>query len=125
MFYMIVFMILMTFTSLTKNTFKQGYLNYADDTKIELLFGIKAFVVSFVFLCTWGSTTFFDFNPEKAHEESLQRINLTLSLINGNFNLPKEFTYAIISVFAGLTTFATTKLNIRFAYYFYVLTKNS
>lgn len=39
--------------------------------------------------------------------------------------MPVEFTYFIVSVFAGLVTFATTKLNIRFAYYFYVLSKNS
>jgi hypothetical protein len=39
--------------------------------------------------------------------------------------LPVEFTYFIVGVFAGLVTFATTKLNIRFAYYFYVLSKNS
>lgn len=40
-------------------------------------------------------------------------------------DLPKEFTYFIVAVLAGLLTFGTTKLNIRFSYYFYVLSKNS
>jgi hypothetical protein len=43
----------------------------------------------------------------------------------GSMDLPKEFTYFMVSLFAGMLTFATTKINIRFAYYFYVLTKNS
>jgi hypothetical protein len=70
-FYMIFFMLVMTFMNLTKHTFQQGYFQFADDTKVELLFGVKAFVVTFVFLGTWGSTTFFDFNLEKAHEATV------------------------------------------------------
>jgi hypothetical protein len=78
-----------------------------------------------VFLTTWGSTTFFDFNLEKAHEDTANRVNMTMQLMGGSLSLPKEFTYFVVSVLAGLLSFGTTKLNIRFSYYFYVLSKNS
>lgn len=74
-FYMMAFLIAMTMMNLTKNTFAQGYFKYTDETKIELLFSIKAAVVTYVCLKTFGSTSFFDFDVEKAHDESLVRVN--------------------------------------------------
>jgi len=124
-FYMMIFLLAMAGMNLCKNTFSLGYFKYSDETKIELLFAIKAFIVSFVCLKTFGSTTFFDFNIEKAHDESQARVNQILSLIGGKLSLPYDFTYGIIGATAGLLTFCTVRLNIRFSYYFYVLTKNS
>ena len=69
-FYMMVFLIFMTLINLTKNTFAQGYTNYSDETKIEFLFAIKAAIASFVALKTLGSKTLFDFDIEKAHNQS-------------------------------------------------------
>jgi hypothetical protein len=63
-FYMIVFILMMTFMNLTRNTFAKGYFTFEDETKVELLFGMKAFIITFVFLSSWSSTTFFDFNLE-------------------------------------------------------------
>jgi len=48
-----------------------------------MLFGIKAFIITFVFLSTWGTTTFFDFDLEKAHDATMQRVNLTMQLMGG------------------------------------------
>ena len=45
--------------------------------------------------------------------------------MGGHLALPVQFTYFLMAILAGLVTFGTTKLNIRFSYYFYVLTKNS
>jgi hypothetical protein len=36
-----------------------------------MLFGVKAFIITFVFLSTWGTTAFFDFDLEKAHEATM------------------------------------------------------
>ena len=123
-FLMIVFLIFMAFMNLSKHAFSKGLSNISDETKVEALFASKAWVVTFVFLSTYGSSTFFDFDLEKAHNETLKRINQTTSLFGGNFNLPVGFTYFILATFASLLSFATTRLNIRFAYYFYVLSKN-
>lgn len=124
-FYMMTFLIAMTVMNLTKNTFAQGYFKYTDETKIELLFSIKAAIVTYVCLKTLGSTSFFDFNIEKAHDESLVRVNQVLALMGGKLALPIDFTYGILAGGAAVLTFATVRLNIRFSYYFYVLTKNS
>jgi hypothetical protein len=123
-FLMIVFVLLMAFMHLTRNTFKKGIMEMSDETKVEALFAVKAWIITFVFLSTYGSTTFFDFNMEKAHNETLERINQTAGLYGGKFSLPVGFTYSIMGTFAALISFATTRLNIRFAYYFYVLSKN-
>lgn len=74
-FLMIVFLLFMAFMNLTKHTFSKGLSNISDETKVEALFASKAWVVTFVFLSTYGSSTFFDFDLEKAHNESLKRIN--------------------------------------------------
>jgi len=124
-FYMMLFLLSMVMVNLTKNTFSLGYFKYSDETKIELLFAIKAMVASFVAFKTLGSTALFDFNLEKAHADTLERFNQVLLLQGGKLNLPVEFTYIVIALFAGALTFSTVRLHIRFSYYFFVLTKNS
>jgi len=47
----------------------------SDETKVEFLFSVKAWILSFVLLHTYGSTAFFDFDLEKAHHDSLKRLN--------------------------------------------------
>ena len=74
-FLMTVFILFMAFMNLTKHTFSKGLTNISDETKVEALFASKAWIITFVFLSTYGSTTFFDFDLEKAHQESLKRIN--------------------------------------------------
>jgi hypothetical protein len=120
-FYMMMFILLMAFMNLTKHTFSQGYFKYADETKIEILFAMKSFIATYVLFKTFSSTGLFDFDLEKAHEESLKRVNSTMILLGGKLDFPIDFTYVVLAVFASLLTFATVKLNIRFAYYFYVL----
>lgn len=54
-FYMMIFLLMMAFINLVKNTFSQGYFQYSDETKIELLFATKAFITTFVCLHSFGS----------------------------------------------------------------------
>ncbi len=63
-FYMMIFLILMTIMNLGKNTFSLGYFNYSDETKIEMLFATKAFITTFVVMSSLTSSSFFDFNME-------------------------------------------------------------
>ncbi|CDW72459.1 UNKNOWN [Stylonychia lemnae] len=123
-FYMMLFLLLMTLVNLMKNTFNQGYFNLSDETKMEFLVGFKAFFVVFGLLKFYGSQTFFDSNMEKAHDKTLERVNQTMELFGGRLDLPYEFTYSIMAITAGVISFSTVKLNIRFAYYFFMLTRN-
>lgn len=45
--------------------------------------------------------------------------------MGGKLALPIDFTYGLLAGVAAILTFATVRINIRFSYYFYVLTKNS
>ena len=47
----------------------------SDETKIELLVAVKAFIAVFILLYQYGSTLFFDFDVEKEHKVSLARSN--------------------------------------------------
>ncbi len=48
-----------------------------------------------------------------------------MELFGGRLNLPYEFTYTLLASLSAVLTFATVKLNVRFSYYFYTITKNS
>jgi hypothetical protein len=123
--YMMVFMLLMTIVNLMKNTFNLGYFKYSDETKMEILLAIKAFFTVFTSLKYIKSLNIFDSDLDKAHDKSLERVNQTLELFGGKLNLPYEFTYTLVGMMAAILTFSTVRLNIRFSYYFYILTKNS
>jgi hypothetical protein len=66
-FYMMVFLLLMAQVNLTKNTFSMGWFRYSDETKIQFLFSLKAFVTVWVCLKYVGCKTLFDFDLEEAH----------------------------------------------------------
>ena len=124
-FYMMTLLLSMAVFNLMRNTFALGWFRYQDETKIELLFAIKAFIITFVLLKTLGSKAVFDFDLEQAHKESLFKMNTMFALLGGKLDLPLDFTYCVVGFFSSILTFATVRLNIRFAYYFYVITKNS
>jgi hypothetical protein len=109
---------------LMRNTFNLGYFRFTDETKMELLVAFKAFFSVFALLKYYGSTTFFDSNLEKAHDKMLERVNKTMELFGGRLDLPHEFSYSVLATFAGLISFSTVRLSIRFSYYFYMLNKN-
>lgn len=46
-------------------------------------------------------------------------------LFGGKFNLPVEFTYSLLASFAAVISFATVRLNVKFSYYIYMVSKNS
>ncbi len=70
-FYMMLFMLLMTVVNLMKNTFNLGYFKYTDETKMEILLSLKAFITVFCVLKYLRSTTFLDYDIEKAHDATL------------------------------------------------------
>ena len=67
-FYMMCLISFMAVINLMKNSFSLGIWNMSDETKMELLMGMKAFIATFVILKTLSSTVLFDSNIEKAHK---------------------------------------------------------
>lgn len=70
-FYMMLFMLLMTVVNLMKNTFNLGYSKFSDETKMEILLSVKAFITVFCVLKYLRSSTFLDYDIEKAHDATL------------------------------------------------------
>lgn len=74
--------------NLTKNSFSNGIRSISDETKVQLFMAIKSFIIIFIILSYFKSTTFFDFNIEEAHDAALKRINSVLNLLDGRLDLP-------------------------------------
>jgi hypothetical protein len=48
-----------------------------------------------------------------------------LILNDGKLELPYEFTYGILATLSAVLSFCLVRINIKFAYYFYMLSKKS
>ena len=123
-FYLMLFTVSVAFINLTKNSFSKGFCKCSDETKVEFMMGFKAFLVVFLILSNYKFNTLFDIDLEKAHERVVSRINEVLKLMSGKLELPPEFTYSIMATIASLMSFCLVRINIKYAYYFYVITKN-
>lgn len=110
--------------NLMKNTFNLGYCRCTDETKVELLIALKAFIVVFIVFHYYGFNTLFDVNLEKAHEGVINRINDVMMIFESKLSLPHDFTYSILGSMAFILSLSLVRINIKFAYYFYVMTKN-
>jgi hypothetical protein len=108
-FYMMLFLLMMSIIHLMKNTFNLGYFNFSDETKMELLVAAKSFFTVFVLLKFYGSSSFFDSNLEKAHDNTLERVNKTLELFGGRLDLPHEFSYSLFASLAAVISFSTLR----------------
>jgi len=121
--YLMLFTTMLGFSSLMKNTFNLGFFKCTDQTKVELLMAAKAFGMVFMALYYFGSESVIDFDLPKAHTEVLKRVNQVCALFEFELELPVEFTYCVFSTAAALISFALVRPGIKFAYYFYNLTK--
>ena len=74
-YYMMIVLFSMAAMNLMKDIFKLGYFRYSDETKIELLFGIKSLVTVFVCLKYIGCSNIIDYDLEDAHNKTLERLN--------------------------------------------------
>ena len=44
--------------------------------------------------------------------------------MSGKLELPPDFTYSIFATVASLISFCLVRVNVKYAYYFYTITKN-
>lgn len=106
---------------LCRDAFALGYFKYTDETKVQLLFGVKSFIITWILLCYTKVPAWFGLPIDSAHEELNGRVNQVLSLSNTSVQIPVEATYALFAVTASLISFSIVKININFAYYFFVM----
>jgi len=122
-FYMSVFTLLTVIANLMKDTFILGYFRFTDETKMQFLVAIKSFVLVWASFSYLDADKVFDFGINEAHIEAVERLNKVTQLFGGQFELQVEFTYSFLGLLAGLLSFALMKVNVNFAFYFFILTK--
>lgn len=122
-FYMSVFTLLTVIANLMKDTFMLGYFRFTDETKMQFLVAIKSFVLVWASFQYLDADSIFDFGVNVAHKEMADRLNNICQLFGGKIELQVEFSYSFLALLAGLLSFALMKINVNFAFYFFVLTK--
>mgnify|MGYP006950288231 CR=1 FL=1 len=108
---------------LCRDTFKLGYTKFTDETKVQMLFGVKSFVSTWLLLCYTSVPQHVGLPIDQAHEDLNTRLNEVFELFNYRRNVPVEFTYALFAVIAAVISFSIVKVNINFGYYFFVMTR--
>ena len=114
-------------TNLCRNAFSTGYLRWTDETKVQVFLAAKTFLMLFLLLSyTEGAATkFLGMDLLGAHHQLVARINTIANLGGSSMEIAPEFTYSILAMLAALTTFVMTKVNINFAFYFFVINRTA
>jgi hypothetical protein len=60
---------------------------------------------------------------DTAHESMVKRLNSVQLIHQNKIDLPVEISYTILALIAAGISFAIVKININFAYYFFLMSK--
>lgn len=76
-FYLTCLVLMVTSQNLNKDTFAHGYFKLSDESKLQLVFAIKSFLVVWIMLSyTDGAVAaFIGLDVDKLHAQAMQRIN--------------------------------------------------
>ena len=75
-FYILVLPLVLWIMNLCKNSFNLGYFSYTDETKLQLVMAVKAFIITQA-IFQFGEP-FFDFDIAKCHYKLIERLNTAL-----------------------------------------------
>lgn len=126
-FYLTLMTLMLVLSNLRKGSFPAGLTKLTDETKVQLLFAFKSFIL------VWCSLTysegaveqFFGMNIEAHHDALVKRCNQIFALGGNKVGMAIEFTYAVYGLAAAILSFLILKSNINFAFYFFVMTKTA
>ncbi len=62
-------------STLTKDCFALGWFKYTDETKVQILFAIKSFIVVWCLYCYSSVPTMVGINIDTAHQEMNHKLN--------------------------------------------------
>ncbi len=108
-----------------KDAFRLGYFKYTDETKVMLLFSLKSFIIVWILTSYTGFLSLLGFDLENLHKNMNFRVNQLLQLSNGSIYIPSDFTCIMLSLVCAIISFVVVRINILFAYFFYIFTKST
>jgi len=124
-FFIMLLLLVLIFSNLTKNTFNLGYFKYTQETKMELLLAVKAFIIVFVTLKYVNTKLLFDYDLVQLHTHLAARIDSALYPFGfAKKTIPFEYTAFVFAIICALISFSIVKVNIKFAYYFFNFTSS-
>ena len=123
---MTVLTLMLIWTNLGKNSFPTGYMRLTDETKVQVLFSLKTFVLVWAMLSyTDGAAAkFLGLDIEKNHMEMNKRLNQIVALGGNEVTIAPEFSFTFYAGFAAMLSFTLVKQNINFAFYFFVFNRS-
>jgi len=126
-FYLALITLLLIFQNLCKNAFPTGYFSLTDETKMQVLFAVKSFIVVWVaFSYSEGSVeSFLGLEIEASHKQLVSRLNHMASLGKHSFSLDTEFSYVMLAGMAAMISFVIVKINVNFAFYYFVISRTA
>ena len=115
--------LLMMAVTLTRDCFSLGWFKYTDESKVQILFGIKSFVVVWCVYCYSSIPAIVGLDIDSAHSLMNSRLNQVLSLSRTSIVIPVEASYFLLASVAAGISFCLTKISINFGYYFFVMSR--
>ena len=74
-FYVLSLLLVLILNNLVKNTFNLGYFKYTNETKLEIFMALKAFAIVYCSFKFADTSSLFDYDLAKCHEDLNKRIN--------------------------------------------------
>lgn len=126
-FYMTMITLMLVLSNLRKGSFPAGYTRLTDETKVQLLFAFKSFII------VWCALVYSDGAVEQFlgldiaghHTMLVRKVNQIFALGGNKINLAPEFTYSLFGLSAAALSFLVVKQNVNFAFYFFVTTRTA
>lgn len=117
--------LMLILANLRKGSFPAGYTRLTDETKVQLLFAIKSFIIVWcAFVYSEGAVEqFLGLDIAGHHNMLVRKVNQVFALGGNKISLAPEFTYSIFGLSAATLSFLTVKQSINFAFYFFVQTR--
>ena len=126
-FYMTWLTLLLIFANLRLGSFPAGCTRLTDETKVQLLFAFKSFIIVWCILVyTEGAVEqFFGMDIEGHHNMLVKRFNQVLALGGNKVNIMVEFTYMVYALAAAVLGFLIVKPSISYAFYFFFMSRTA
>lgn len=100
-----------------------GYFRYSSETKMEFMMACKAFTIIFLTFRSVNTKLLFDFDLRELHQDLNEHLNQALAPFRiGAKDIPYEFSLFVFGLIGSLISFATVRIQVKFAYYYYCYT---